>query len=140
MVNPLDRKIGLFFSFLILSKGSFCQAKDNFKREVGIGTSSIPFLILNIVPALNISFKAINNKNALRTGISFNIINPFSPAYLINAGYERRFFNGKSQLLIGGDIGYNTFGSTKTIGLGPAIGYILNPSKTISLQTEVGVF
>lgn len=162
-------KLSLCFAALLILGINFQGISQDtlhiYKNEIGFGISDIIYGFgisttnMPKMPVLNVSYKRVYNKNVFRSGISFRHFNDrqytgsdqLFTYFLANAGYERRFFDKKFQLLTGIDLVYNyksdidksEFGyraSTYQIGLGPVVGLIYKPTKRISLQTEFGLF
>ncbi len=142
--------LSLTFNF----KGFSQDDKPPLKNEIGLGVPNVNFL--NEILIANFSFKTVKNKNAFRSGVSYGFFRPKYENYsslLINVGYERRFFKKKSKLLLGADLCYlfTTYDRKGSwpyeykhtfyhVGLGPVLGYIYQPLKKISFQTECGFY
>jgi len=151
-----NNKIILLIFIVVLSNTSiFSQgASDSCKFEIGVGVPHFPGTFCRRTPAPVISFKAIQEKNALRAGLIYDLTAPIplkDYAYLlVNLGYERRLFRKKSKLLLGVDVCYlNRFLTNSSpsvtskfyhIGIGPVIGYLYEFSNRVSFQTEVGLY
>jgi hypothetical protein len=153
------RKSVIVISFLLICFTSFSQTDSCcHKFEIGLGYAIPPPLAeTNYFP--NITFKIVKNKNAIRFGTSYDQLLHSLTKHtwsVYNVGYERRFYNvtkkRKTKILTGADICYmNKFDSFNNkfvsldyvslnlFGVGPVLGFVLEPIKRLSLQTEVGI-
>ncbi|OIP02726.1 MAG: hypothetical protein AUJ97_05665 [Bacteroidetes bacterium CG2_30_32_10] len=158
-------KISLLLTVLLIlsiNLSCFAQApKDSCRYEIGLGIPSVVGMFdaydLSTFSS-NISFKIVNHKNAFRCGISYEFFGYYYKnltGVMINAGYERRFFNKKSILITGIDLCYyqkaydydkikvevpGSYHTFYNVGIGPVLGYIYQPTKKLSIQTECGFF
>jgi hypothetical protein len=150
----------LIFSCCFIFCYATAQVQSNSKPrinlhqyEMGAGIARLTNLSAEkIYVNPNFSFKYVMNKNVLRGGISYdrwtNMV-LVAQGFLVNVGYERRFFGPKIQALAGIDLGYyretikspsglpGTFTNT---GAGPVIGGIYKFHDRLSFQTELGFF
>jgi len=122
---------------------------DSSKFEIGIG---IPYFPRTFTPFPVVTFKIVHNKNVFRSGVIYNLTSPATlkenSYFLINAGYERRFFKKKIQIILGVDLGYYyrhesnrpNFEDLKSYnyGIGPVVGLQYQFIERFSLQTEFG--
>jgi hypothetical protein len=149
--------IGLtILTCLLSNKTSFSQTSlDSNRNEIGFGTAYFPMLFNGLIFLPNISYKYEFNKNAIRTGFSYDLFVKDlknNSAFMGNIGYERRFGRHRVQMIAGADICYarevdyiNDFNGNDNykmiyslFGAGPVIGCIYNINSSFSIQTELG--
>lgn len=145
----------VMLSFFFINITCLAQShSDKNINEIGVGLQYFP--INKELIFYNLSYKRTHHKNAFRSGVGFF---PFNAelwkkhfCFYANLGYERRFTNKNSSILLGVDASFLTVhNETSSIhmlepntfygyGIGPVIGYMYRFSDRISFQSELSIY